>query len=81
MLPSFVFSCAQAYQKEEREAAKLVRKQMTYKLLEADDEDADEAPNLNSNSNSKKEKVSSSSSRKRFRKKSEAEEAGGDDEV
>ncbi|KAF3331470.1 putative pre-mRNA-splicing factor ATP-dependent RNA helicase DHX16 isoform X1 [Carex littledalei] len=69
-----------AYQKEERDAAKLVRKQMTYKLLEADDEDADEATNLNSNSNSKKEKVSSSSSKKRFRKKSEAEDAGDDDE-
>ncbi|XP_078181009.1 pre-mRNA-splicing factor ATP-dependent RNA helicase DEAH1-like [Carex rostrata] len=69
-----------AYQKEERETAKLVRKQMTYKLLEGDDEDADEATNLNSNSNSKKEKVSSSSSKKRFRKKSEVEETGDDDE-
>ncbi|KAJ3669811.1 hypothetical protein LUZ60_010135 [Juncus effusus] len=63
-----------AYQKEERETAKLVRKQMTYKIIEADEEEDQIA---NSNLKSKKENVASSSSssnKKRFRRKTEAED-------
>lgn len=76
-----LFPSAQAYQKDERDAANLVRKQMTYKLLDADDADADEPPNLTSNSTKDKLSSSSSSTKKRFRKKTHAQDATSDDDV
>lgn len=66
----------QNYQKQEREAAKLVRKQSTYMLLaDDDDNDAD-----NQTSTSRQSSVNQSSkSRKHFRKKAEDQDAGDDD--
>lgn len=63
------------YQKQEREAAVLARKQKTYQLLDADD-NADDAP-VALTSESKK----SDSNRKRFRRKSANQDEDEDDEV
>ncbi|KAJ4775920.1 RNA helicase-like [Rhynchospora pubera] len=75
-----------AYQQAERDAAQLVRKQMTYKLLLPDDDDdhQQDAPNPpNSSSISNKDKLSSSSSstKKRFRTKTQPQDATDDDDA
>uniref|UniRef100_N1QS31 RNA helicase n=1 Tax=Aegilops tauschii TaxID=37682 RepID=N1QS31_AEGTA len=62
------------YQKQEREAAKLVQKQSTYKLLA--DEDDDEVDNHTTSSAS-----ASSKSRKHFRRKAQDQDDGKDDDV
>lgn len=60
----------QLYQKQEREAALLVKKQRTYSILEADDEDVDtDAPSTAASSHSTKE----NSKRKRFRRTNNAD--------
>ncbi|EMS57677.1 Putative pre-mRNA-splicing factor ATP-dependent RNA helicase DHX16 [Triticum urartu] len=61
------------YQKQEREAAKLVKKQSTYKLLA--DEDDDEVDNHTTSSAS-----ASSKSRKHFRRKAQDQDDGKDDD-
>uniref|UniRef100_A0A453JA40 PWI domain-containing protein n=1 Tax=Aegilops tauschii subsp. strangulata TaxID=200361 RepID=A0A453JA40_AEGTS len=61
------------YQKQEREAAKLVQKQSTYKLLA--DEDDDEVDNHTTSSAS-----ASSKSRKHFRRKAQDQDDGKDDD-
>ncbi|VAI11416.1 unnamed protein product [Triticum turgidum subsp. durum] len=61
------------YQKQEREAAKLVKKQSTYKLLA--DEDDDEVDNHTASSAS-----ASSKSRKHFRRKAQDQDDGKDDD-
>ncbi|KAL5231001.1 hypothetical protein ABZP36_029777 [Zizania latifolia] len=67
------------YQKQEREAANLVKKQSTYKLLA--DEDDNDAENLTSTSRQSSANVSSRS-RKHFRKKAEdLDDGNGDDET
>ncbi|XP_065851591.1 pre-mRNA-splicing factor ATP-dependent RNA helicase DEAH1-like [Euphorbia lathyris] len=72
------------YQKQEREAAMLARKQKSYAILDADDADDDD--NIGSASNRKSfdsadsEPRRSSAHQKRFRKKTEFEE-DGDNEV
>ncbi|KAK3123207.1 hypothetical protein QOZ80_8AG0626210 [Eleusine coracana subsp. coracana] len=64
------------YQKQEREAAQLVRKQSTYKLLaDDDDNDADNQTSTSRQSSANQ----SSKSRKHFRKKAEDQDAGDDD--
>ncbi|KAK3121479.1 hypothetical protein QOZ80_8BG0654080 [Eleusine coracana subsp. coracana] len=64
------------YQKQEREAAQLVRKQSTYKLLaDDDDNDADNQTSTSRQSTANQ----SSKSRKHFRKKAEDQDAGDDD--
>jgi len=63
------------YQRQEREAAKLVKKQSTYKLLA--DEDDNDADNLTSTSR-KSSTIPSSKSRKHFRRK--ADQDGEDDD-
>lgn len=68
---------AQNYQKQEREAAQLVRKQSTYQLL-ADDDDND-ADNQTSTSRQILGNQSSKS-RKHFRKKAEDQDGGDDDD-
>uniref|UniRef100_A0A0D9X6S6 RNA helicase n=1 Tax=Leersia perrieri TaxID=77586 RepID=A0A0D9X6S6_9ORYZ len=65
------------YQKQEREAAKLVKKQNTYKLL-ADEEDND-AETLTSTSRQSSASTSSKS-RKHFRRKAEDQDDGNDDD-
>ena len=67
-------SLSQDYQKQEREAAKLVQKQSTYKLL-ADEED-DDIDNHTASTAS-----ASSKSRKHFRRKTEDQDDGKDDDV
>nr|CAB3482706.1 unnamed protein product [Digitaria exilis] len=64
------------YQKQEREAAKLVQKQSTYKLLS--DEDDNDADNQTSTSR-KGSTIPSSKSRKHFRRKTDQD--GGDDDA
>lgn len=67
---SFSFYCLyQLYQKQERDAAILVRKQKTYAILDADDEDDDDGDAPNSKSSIETTKVVSH--KKRFRKKTE----------
>ncbi|KAK9926087.1 hypothetical protein M0R45_023339 [Rubus argutus] len=66
------------YQKQEREAAMLVRKQKTYALLDADDDDDDEDDKSSVPVVSESRK--SDSNKKRFRKKATSEE-DEDDEV
>ncbi|KAM0833502.1 hypothetical protein ACQ4PT_064227 [Festuca glaucescens] len=61
------------YQKQEREAAKLVQKQSTYKLLA--DEEEDDIDNHTSTTAS-----ASSKSRKHFRRKAEDQDDGKDDD-
>ncbi|GKV11200.1 hypothetical protein SLEP1_g22472 [Rubroshorea leprosula] len=72
------------YQKQEREAAMLVRKQKTYMLLDADDDDDDAGANtiVDKNSSTKSASVTrkGDTHKKRFRKKIESEE-DQDDEV
>lgn len=69
------FVLLQNYQKQEREAAKLVQKQSTYKLLsDEDDNDAD-----NQTLTSKGSTIPSSKSQKHFRRK--ADQDGGDDDA
>ncbi|WCJ43640.1 RNA helicase family protein [Euphorbia peplus] len=71
-----------AYQKQEREAAMLAKKQRSYAILDADDDD----DNIGSAFNKKSPDLAdaeprrSSAHQKRFRKKTETEE-DGDDEV
>ncbi|CAA7395462.1 unnamed protein product [Spirodela intermedia] len=65
-----------SYQKQEKEAVSLVRKQKTYKLLDADHEDSENVPAKVTTSQPEK----SDSRRKHFRRKSEAQEIE-DDEV
>ncbi|XP_015650435.1 pre-mRNA-splicing factor ATP-dependent RNA helicase DEAH1 isoform X2 [Oryza sativa Japonica Group] len=65
------------YQKQEREAAKLVKKQSTYKLL-ADEEDND-AETITSTSRQSSASTSSKS-RKHFRRKAEDQDDGNDDD-
>ncbi|XP_015869881.3 pre-mRNA-splicing factor ATP-dependent RNA helicase DEAH1 isoform X1 [Ziziphus jujuba] len=70
------------YQKQEREAAMLVRKQKTYAILDADDEDDDDdgdAPNAKSSIETTYESRKVVSHKKRFRKKTEEQDE--DDEV
>ena len=75
----------QAYQKQEREAAMLVRKQNTYALLDADDSDDDGGGAVDNRSStaaaasSRSEKADTH--KKRFRKKTENVEDDADDEV
>ncbi|KAI9079448.1 hypothetical protein K1719_038530 [Acacia pycnantha] len=64
------------YQKQEREAAMLVRKQKTFAILDADDADDDEESSMRTGSQSRK----SEGRKKRFRKKNEVDD-GEDDEV
>jgi len=64
----------QSYQKQEREAAQFAKKQSSYKLLDADDEDDSD----NQISNTKQGK---GSAKKRFRKKGEAHDSEDDDEA
>jgi len=65
----------QNYQKQEREAAKLVQKQSTYKLLADEDDNTD-----NQTPTSQKTSTNpSSKSRKHFRRK--ADQDSGDDEI
>ncbi|XP_047044958.1 pre-mRNA-splicing factor ATP-dependent RNA helicase DEAH1-like isoform X2 [Lolium rigidum] len=61
------------YQKQEREAAKLVQKQSTYKLLA--DEEEDDVDNHTSTT-----ATASSKSRKHFRRKAEEQDDGKDDD-
>ncbi|WOL07745.1 pre-mRNA-splicing factor ATP-dependent RNA helicase DEAH1 isoform X2 [Canna indica] len=68
---------ASNYQKTEKEAAQLARKQRSYKLLDADDEDIDTNTST-SHVSSRTEKVCSH--QKRFRKKTEIDD-GEDDEA
>ena len=70
-----LFEKFQNYQRQEREAAKLVKKQSTYKLLA--DEDDNDADNLTSTSR-KSSTIPSSKSRKHFRRK--ADQDGEDDD-
>nr|CAB3480716.1 unnamed protein product [Digitaria exilis] len=70
------FVLLQNYQKQEREAAKLVQKQSTYKLLS--DEDDNDADNQTSTSR-KGSTIPSSKSRKHFRRKTDQD--GGDDDA
>ncbi|GAB2270078.1 Pre-mRNA-splicing factor ATP-dependent RNA helicase DEAH1 [Dionaea muscipula] len=68
------------YQKHEKEAAMLARKQRTYQLLDADNDDvavADNNPSVSAASGTKK----AGSHKKRFRKKSENQDEDEDDEV
>jgi len=65
------------YQRQEREAAKLVKKQSTYKLLA--DEDDNDADNLTSTSQ-KSSTIPSSKSRKHFRRKADQDGGDNDDE-
>lgn len=65
------------YQKQEREAAKLVKKQSTYKLLA--DEDENDADNHTSTSRQSSANASSKS-RKHFRRKAEDQDDGNDDD-
>ncbi|KAK4277828.1 hypothetical protein QN277_015763 [Acacia crassicarpa] len=62
------------YQKQEREAAMLVRKQKTFAILDADDDD--EESSMRTGSESRKPEAR----KKRFRKKNEVDD-GEDDEV
>lgn len=85
----FSFCPHQHYQKQEREAALLARKQKTYALLDADDDDDDSKHNVGqggidngSSSIATSETGKGASRNKRFRKKSgshedEDEEVGG----
>ena len=70
----------QLYQKQEREAAMLARKQRTYQLLDADDDDdmpvAEKKSAATIDSDSKKVV----SSKKRFRKKNDNLDDGDDDD-
>jgi len=65
------------YQRQEREAAKLVQKQSTYKLLA--DEDDNDADNQTSTSR-KSSTIPSSKSRKHFRRKADQDGGDNDDE-
>ncbi|KAJ6373548.1 hypothetical protein OIU78_029265 [Salix suchowensis] len=67
------------YQKQEREAAVLARKQKTYQLLDADDDDGDDGAGGTDN----KSLIATASDRhkKRFRKKIESEEDEEDEVV
>ncbi|KAG5229513.1 pre-mRNA-splicing factor ATP-dependent RNA helicase [Salix suchowensis] len=67
------------YQKQEREAAVLARKQKTYQLLDADDDDGDDGAGGTEN----KSLIATASDRhkKRFRKKIESEEDEEDEVV
>lgn len=70
------------YQKQEREAALLVRKQRTYQLLDADDDDDDMPVSVNKKSASiASESKKLDSSKKRFRRKSDNPDEDDDDEV
>ncbi|RWW62432.1 hypothetical protein BHE74_00030443, partial [Ensete ventricosum] len=66
----------QNYQKDEKEATQLAKKQRSYKLLDADDEDIDSYAPAN-HVDSQMEKVGSH--RKRFRKKSQTDDAEDDE--
>ncbi|ONK64758.1 uncharacterized protein A4U43_C07F29560 [Asparagus officinalis] len=67
-------SAPSSYQKQEREAAQFAKKQSSYKLLDADDED-DVDNNLTVSTQQER-----GSAKKRFRKKGEANESEDDDE-
>lgn len=67
------------YQKQEREAAMLVRKQKTYAILDADDSDEDGGGIVDNRSSTQSEKADTH--KKRFRKKTENVEDDADDEV
>ncbi|GAB4845413.1 Pre-mRNA-splicing factor ATP-dependent RNA helicase DEAH1 [Ancistrocladus abbreviatus] len=71
------------YQKQEKEAAMLVRKQRTYQLLDADDEDDDDDVSAvdNKPSTTMASGRKGDSHKKRFRKKSETQDKDNDDEV
>lgn len=66
----------QNYQKEEKEAAQFAKKQRSYKLLDAaDDEGDDRVPSTSATSQPGK----MGSHQKRFRKKSETQESEDDE--
>lgn len=67
---------SQNYQKAEKEATQFAKKQRSYKLLDADDEDIDSHAPAN-HVDSQMEKVGSH--RKRFRKKSQTDDAEDDE--
>ncbi|XP_034925449.1 pre-mRNA-splicing factor ATP-dependent RNA helicase DEAH1 isoform X1 [Populus alba] len=71
------------YQKQEREAAVLARKQKTYQLLDADDDDDDDDGDDGAGGIDNKSLIATTSDRhkKRFRKKIESEEDEGDEVV
>lgn len=73
------------YQKQEREAAMLVRKQKTYAILDADDSDEDDGGIVDNRSSTAAPAASQSEKadthKKRFRKKTENVEDDADDEV
>ncbi|KAJ9677525.1 hypothetical protein PVL29_022492 [Vitis rotundifolia] len=73
------------YQKQEREAAMLVRKQKTYAILDADDSDEDGGGIVDNRSSTAAPAASQSEKadthKKRFRKKTENVEDDADDEV
>ena len=75
----------QVYQKQEREAAMLVRKQKTYAILDADDSDEDGGGIVDNRSSTAAPAASQSEKadthKKRFRKKTENVEDDADDEV
>ncbi|KAG5522752.1 hypothetical protein RHGRI_034784 [Rhododendron griersonianum] len=72
-----------AYQKQEREAALLVRKQKTYSLLEADDDDDHDVGGGSGNgshiSAASEVRKADDSHKKRFRKKTENQEDEDDE--
>ncbi|KAK9669170.1 hypothetical protein RND81_13G113200 [Saponaria officinalis] len=68
------------YQKQEREAALLARKQRTYQLLDADDED-DVVPAEENKVSAVSESKKTESHKKRFRRKRDDQEEDEDDEV
>ncbi|KAJ6760378.1 ATP-DEPENDENT RNA HELICASE [Salix purpurea] len=74
-----IFGKVPLYQKQEREAAVLARKQKTYQLLDADDDDGDDGAGGTDN----KSLIATASDRhkKRFRKKIESEEDEEDEVV
>ncbi|KAL2922318.1 putative pre-mRNA-splicing factor ATP-dependent RNA helicase DEAH6 [Bienertia sinuspersici] len=76
-------SAVNLYQKQEKEAAMLVRKQRTYQLLDADDEDDDMPVAENKSSASvASESKKLDSRKKRFRRKSDnLDEHDDDDEA
>ncbi|KAK8604564.1 hypothetical protein V6N13_099500 [Hibiscus sabdariffa] len=75
------------YQKQEREAAIIARKQKTYAILDADDDEDDAGANPSVHRQSSNEPASASETRKadkhrkRFRKKIESEEDEDEEEI
>ncbi|KAF7113227.1 hypothetical protein RHSIM_RhsimUnG0148700 [Rhododendron simsii] len=84
-VPHKASSGINVYQKQEREAALLVRKHKTYSLLEADDDDDHDVGGGNGNGShipaASEVRKADDSRKKRFRKKTENDQEDEDDEV